>query len=757
MLKSLIGTLLLLPVVCWALTLGHLDVQSHLNQPLQARIPLTNLENIPSDQLKVGLASQAEFIRAKMAKTNVVRSLHFKLVQSGQQHYIQVQTNERLNEPFVSFLLHVSWPQGDFIKKYIILLDPVSTTSTPAVQVTEHKTMPTIQREVPKIVNHVYGPTEKNQHLWRIANKVRPDNSVTVNQTMLALVQYNPSAFLLHNVNGLMDGYYLRIPTLKQIKENTAAYADQQIRLHNRYWKLKKKVKLLIKDRTPVIAPKPQLVSKEVSVAEHQSDTPANTQASTVSQTHAELTAPTPTQAVSLTPQTPQQSIAEDQIQALRAELDAALKDNSLLKQQQAILNEQVNKLQQQNKQLQLELKSSQESNTRLQQLMNSQAKLVVQNKQSKTSIFGWVRANWGLLLGALAILLLLILLVIRRRKAHSSDDDPEAYSLETKNIKVNVPDDLNDKDLDINIETETEREKPEVNVHSVDNSVEESAISVNEVLPEITVKEMHRSRSSAELVGDFNDILEQAKLNLDYGRSEQAKELIETAIQSEPNQVLQWDNLLRVICDLGDKKLFAKAVAKIAPELLNANEKELWQTIESLRNNFSETDFPVADSIQETNELPEDTLNESPEESSAESSAESLAEDNVEVQLSPLTAEEAQQFQSDIDEESPEDQLNLDLPTDEVPASHDTDELQLKLTDEDEELDLTIEKETTDMDDHHNVLANEDSDASKLDLIRAYIEMGDQDSARKLITELLKYGRPEIKQQAEALLSELK
>ena len=57
-----------------------------------------------------------------------------------------------------------------------------------------------------------YGITQKNDNLWTIAEKLRQgDESVSVYQVMMALLQSNPDAFVDNNVHRLKVGHVLRI------------------------------------------------------------------------------------------------------------------------------------------------------------------------------------------------------------------------------------------------------------------------------------------------------------------------------------------------------------------------------------------------------------------------------------------------------------------------------------------------------------------------------------------------------------------
>lgn len=56
-----------------------------------------------------------------------------------------------------------------------------------------------------------YGIVRKGDNLWTIAEKLRPDDSISVYQVMMALLQSNPDAFVDGNVNRLKVGHVLRI------------------------------------------------------------------------------------------------------------------------------------------------------------------------------------------------------------------------------------------------------------------------------------------------------------------------------------------------------------------------------------------------------------------------------------------------------------------------------------------------------------------------------------------------------------------
>lgn len=85
-----------------------------------------------------------------------------------------------------------------------------------------------------------YGATNSKDTLWDIATKARPDRSVSHQQVMLAIQDLNPNAFIGNNINRLKAGQVLRLPTLDQIKKRSQASAIEQVIAQNQAMKPKK-------------------------------------------------------------------------------------------------------------------------------------------------------------------------------------------------------------------------------------------------------------------------------------------------------------------------------------------------------------------------------------------------------------------------------------------------------------------------------------------------------------------------------------
>lgn len=89
-----------------------------------------------------------------------------------------------------------------------------------------------------------YGPVKYNDTLFEIANQMRP-SGVTVNQMMAALLRENPNAFYHGNVNHLKAGYVLRVEDPAALNALTVADANVEIERQRVEWQARKSGKLV--------------------------------------------------------------------------------------------------------------------------------------------------------------------------------------------------------------------------------------------------------------------------------------------------------------------------------------------------------------------------------------------------------------------------------------------------------------------------------------------------------------------------------
>lgn len=120
-----------------ALVLGDIQVQSHLGQPLKAKIALLDLSDTDALHFKTRLAD-AESYKVTELQYPDGQKFHFQLVnEPGKQPFIRVLTAHPLDAPFINLLIETTSDSGKFIKAYTFLLDPSPSwqqDSTNAVQ-----------------------------------------------------------------------------------------------------------------------------------------------------------------------------------------------------------------------------------------------------------------------------------------------------------------------------------------------------------------------------------------------------------------------------------------------------------------------------------------------------------------------------------------------------------------------------------------------------------------------------------------------
>ena len=110
-----------------------------------------------------------------------------------------------------------------------LLLVSISSSALPWQDGTVIKGPKGSEAEDVRIGQERYGPITSNDTLWDIARRYKPHSSVTQYQTMVAIVQANDDAFVDGNMNRMLDGFYLRIPSLQEIQMVNPEAARRQV------------------------------------------------------------------------------------------------------------------------------------------------------------------------------------------------------------------------------------------------------------------------------------------------------------------------------------------------------------------------------------------------------------------------------------------------------------------------------------------------------------------------------------------------
>jgi pilus assembly protein FimV len=281
-----------------ALGLGEIRVMSQPGQPLLAEIPVISSEPGELEQLRARLASPVIFERVGLARpSGLVSQLDFAVALSSDgKPVIRVTSAAPVDMPAVNFLIEVDWGQGRLVREYSALVGapgavaaagqpqiqaptpapsnrieavpqraqplpppvaeapasapaepPAENAPTPAIAATPPSPPPALEpppTPTPRPAPAIAAPTAsssgsvtvaRGQTLSQIARSVQ--QSGTLDQTMIALLQANPQAFIGNNINRLRAGATLRMPTAEETEALASAEASAMVRRQISDWR----------------------------------------------------------------------------------------------------------------------------------------------------------------------------------------------------------------------------------------------------------------------------------------------------------------------------------------------------------------------------------------------------------------------------------------------------------------------------------------------------------------------------------------
>jgi pilus assembly protein FimV len=262
----------------YALGMGDIELDSALNQPLDARIELLKASELEDWELKPNLASREEFDKSGVERIFFLNSFRFEIERIDGSIYVNITSEQPVVEPYLNFLVQIDWPSGRLLREYTVLLDPPVFTSAEAQPVSApeqdmsydnfeeepENTLPGTsssesdylsddsdelldeedellaeedevveEQSVKKTSKAKTYAVRKNDTLWEVAIRTRESRSITPQQAMLAIQDLNPRAFINGNINRLKKNQILRVPSEEEMMSRSFSEAVSEVAMQN--------------------------------------------------------------------------------------------------------------------------------------------------------------------------------------------------------------------------------------------------------------------------------------------------------------------------------------------------------------------------------------------------------------------------------------------------------------------------------------------------------------------------------------------
>lgn len=798
-----------------ALGLGEIEMQSFLNEPLRAQVELLDTRQLTVDDIRIRLAGVDDFDRLGVERSYFLTSIQFTIEvdEASGRGVIKLSTDDAVLEPFVDLIIEARWPSGRLLREYTVLVDPptfeqdvVTVSALERVQQSTDLEKPALAPDaqersqqsratqgqvavresslpagqmpsrafssetanVPRSGSRYM--VKRDETLWQIASQGKPGD-ISVQQAMLEIQRLNPEAFINGNINQIKAGYIIYLPAAGEISSDDLALALDEVREQNQEWRDGR-------GAPGVTAAATLRVSADSSAAtgntERDSDTSMDSRASTAG---AAVGADSrPSEVASSAQAAPVMEDSSSASSDLARQLGDMASRLDTLEQIVSLKDQQIATLEQ-------ALREAREAAANAAATAPAAAQTAAAPAQSPQGSrtpaatpaasaaqapsggIPWLPISGGLL----AIVAGVVLLLRRRAKNEGSADGYTAAATPAED----------DVFAGVNLTEETfDPEEPEAPVAVAEDSEDAAQPSIDEeeqAAPAAESDSRGGSRGYGERKHDdyidegaAGDALAEADIYIAYGRYLQAIELLDTAIASDPSNSAYRLKLIELYVDMGEEASAAEqldalreyddataitrgealvggaAAATAAPSLdLDAAQEEPVEL--SLSDSLElESDDDLLTEEPETL-APNDTLElslDDGDQTAAVADA-SLDEDIESIEFEHLEIEEdaVMDADSELDFATAEEELDLSDA--------------LVFADDEEPADAAPESAESGPE---ALLIADDADqmATKLDLARAYLDMGDSEGARGILEEVVEKGTEEQQQESRDLLTRI-
>lgn len=640
----------------------------------------------------------------------------------------------------------------------------------------------------------------RDETLWEIAAQARP-GGITVQQAMLDIQRLNPEAFIDNNINLIKAGYIIYLPAAGEVDSDDLATALDEVRSQNAQWKARRVPGVTAAATLRISALSPE-GAREARAPDDESSALAPGSQDAAADGDGGVAGATESGAEEESdPQDPAPPAGASTASAeLLAQLDAMSERLNTVEQIVTVKDQQIATLQQAVREAQREAREAVAAAARTAASMPPPA--------ARPASGG---IPWLPIAGGLVILLGLVALVLRRRARSLADD---AALVRDRSVGDDV---FTGVSLNKNaLEGAEAPDKPKADDRTAaaltedgdggDDKGDAEAGDVDELL-DPGGSRGYGERKHDDYIDDAaaGDALAEADIYIAYGRYLQAIELLSEAIKNEPGNSAYRIKLIELYVDMGEEQ----SAAEQLDELRAHGDAATVARAEALVGGMGRVDADPsgAESGDSLSGVSGDDVSGDDKQRADASSADAGSAADEGAAATREEADEASSLELDVpatpaSEQAPEDEA--DVPTSvglepqdplefsledlkaaqpaESPgseksqapgfeASDDTEIMEfdnLEIVGDraepaagDEHFDLSdglTPAEDATAQGEEEVLIADDADqmATKLDLARAYLDMGDSESARGMLEEVAGNGSAGQQREARELLSRI-
>lgn len=104
-----------------AMGISDITLHSKLGQPLAAEVKLLEADELSEHQLIISNAPQEIYQQMGVVRGYLSNSI---IIERTDTNTVSLTTRKPIKEPYLNFVLRFSWPTGEVVKEFKLLVDP---------------------------------------------------------------------------------------------------------------------------------------------------------------------------------------------------------------------------------------------------------------------------------------------------------------------------------------------------------------------------------------------------------------------------------------------------------------------------------------------------------------------------------------------------------------------------------------------------------------------------------------------------------